>query len=235
MDIWHKVTPTLTSQTLLTPQKVGFAYIAVLQSVFRQAIWPGNIHVDIRRARARPGGARGRAVGQIDVLERSSENQRSFWHGYDPLQILYHEVPVPMLAKNAPDNQVSIIEPVNDKVWLELFASVIVWAFRNPSESRLPAQLIEGLHQFPSVLDPTQWLNLAITQTAIDPRALYKWVDLVKALMAIVIHTARIDLWQTFDWRPVRCNEEIIAWVQLGEMALQGVSRGDGNRGVETA
>lgn len=235
LDIWHKVTPSLTSQTLLTPQKVGFAYIVVLQSVFRQAIWPGYIHAEIRRARTRPGGARGRLVGEMDVRKHSSENQRSAREDYDPLRTLYHEVSVPILGKNASDNQVSTIEPVSDRVWLELFASVIVWGLSNPSATRLPAQLIEGLHYFPSVLDPTQWLSLAIIQTAIDLRAPYKWIDLVKALMAIVINTARIDIWQTFDWKPVRCNREIIAWVQLGEKALQGVSRGDGNGGVETA
>ena len=169
------------------------------------------------------------------MRKHSSENQRSAREDYDPLRTLYHEVSVPILGKNASDNQVSTIEPVSDRVWLELFASVIVWGLSNPSATRLPAQLIEGLHYFPSVLDPTQWLSLAIIQTAIDLRAPYKWIDLVKALMAIVINTARIDIWQTFDWKPVRCNREIIAWVQLGEKALQGVSRGDGNGGVETA
>ena len=122
----------------------------------------------------------------------------------------------------------SAIKPVRDRVWLELFTSLIVWGLRNPSEARLPAQPVEGYHHFQSALDPTQWLSLAIVQKASDPRARYKWVDLVRALMQTVIDTAGIDFWQTFDWKPMRCNGEIIAWVQLGKIGLQGVSRGDG-------
>lgn len=221
-NIRHVVLPTLVRGAVLNPERVGDIYCKILQEIFQQAIWPGHIHVHIgqivpQRNTLIP-------LGELDILNIPGSVPRvaNARGGNSSLQTPQQK-PEFKTSAGVADDSLKLTptslrsEPMNESVWLQLFTSVMLWAFKNPCQVRLSVTYPAELRYFQSSIDGTKWLSLVITLDAVKPRAPYRWLDLVRRLLDILIATALEGQWRTMYWLPLRCDGVAIAWVSIGD------------------
>ena len=223
LNIWHTIQPSSGVRgAVLDPELVGIVYCMILKGVFQQPTWPGHIHVDIGqkfRSKTR------RPLGKLDIAtfptkgtwDLGSRNKN------ESLAILQQD-PVFNILTWLANTTVDYIprvpreERIDEKVWLELLTSIMLWAFTNQWQVRLNANLNAGLYSFPSAIDGTKWFSLVITEDGVDARASCRWYELVEGLIELLIETVQENQWRTFYWLPMRWYQgKVFAWISLGD------------------
>ena len=206
----------------LTPQKVGLVYCKILQELFRQRSNPGYIHANIKQAAT---GRRGfKDIGQLDVYNLIENNGTGpGLHGSEEsLQPVEQNLIVHATLENSTDTVTVRPVTIDERVWLQLMATVMVWAFRHPFEERLVASLGSRPYRFPCTVDQTKGLSLMITTAAVRASAPYTWLDLVSGLKLLLTQAAQADKWETVYLKPIRCSGMVIAWLSIENRVGEG-------------
>lgn len=222
LNIWHIIQPSFGVRgAVLNRQKVGMIYCTILQGIFQEPIWPGHIHVDILQQLRT---IQPRSLGKLDVENLVTKGTRDsgLRKKNDFVGTLRQDLVFKIFTglANISVEYVPRPEPIDEKVCLQLFTTVLLWAFQNQWQVRLCSTSL-GLHarlyEFRCAIDPTRWFSLVITKWAVIPRSPYRWLDLVEDLMHLLVETVLESRWETFYWLPLRRDGNAFAWVSLGD------------------
>ncbi len=125
-------------------------------------------------------------------------------------------------------------EPVDEKVWLELFTRLMFWIFQHPWDMRLSQSLVSGPYRFLSFIDHATWLTLTITSYAVAPGAPFKWIDLVGVFIPLLVQAAIADKWEALYGVELRHSGILVAWLSIHGKS-NGGGDGEGSSGITTA
>ncbi|KAL8758849.1 MAG: hypothetical protein Q9184_003798 [Pyrenodesmia sp. 2 TL-2023] len=239
-NIRHFIESVSAPGRFLTPYKVGIIYCEIMQGLFEQGTWPGHVHADIYHVGAGP--ATSRSLGKMDIVAvpTSSNMDQTLQEKRDPLRQSKHNLSVRRgnHPVDHPIDQTSTMlrsEPIDEKVWLELFTRLMFWTFQHPSNMRLSERLVRGPYRFLSRIDNTTWLSLIITPYAVAPGAPFQWIDLMGGFVKLLLQTAVAEKWEALYGYDLRYFGILVAWLSIGDRSSREVGDEEGSPGVSTA
>ncbi|KAL8924302.1 MAG: hypothetical protein Q9208_004083 [Pyrenodesmia sp. 3 TL-2023] len=207
--IHHLIEPVSAPGRFLTPNIVGIVYCEMLRGVFEEATWPGHVHAEVYQAGLGP--LTSRSLGKMDIVAvpTSSAPGQTLRAKKDPLS---HTVPnLSLRTGHRPANDSASqtptmlrSEPIDEKVWLELFTRLMFWTFRYPWNMRLSERLVAGPYRFLSLIDNRTCLILTITPYAVAPGAPFQWITLMREYEKLLVQTAMEEKWETLHGHELR-------------------------------
>ncbi|KAL8896547.1 MAG: hypothetical protein Q9207_007659 [Kuettlingeria erythrocarpa] len=237
--IRHWVEPASAPGKILTVYTVGIIYCEMLRGLFQQPPWPGHAHAEIFHVGAGP--LTSRFIGDIDIVavptssavDQALRAKKAPFPHLDPnLSLRIGNRP----ANNSTDQTPTMLrsEPVDEKVWLDLFSRLMFWIFQHSWDMRLSQSLVAGPYRFLSLIDNTTWLILTITPYAVAPGAPFKWVDLMGVFIPLLVQAAIADKWEALYGVELRHSGILIAWLSIHGRSSGGED-GEGSSGITTA
>lgn len=238
--IRHWIEPASAPGRILTVYTVGIIYCEILRRLFEQPPWPGHAHAEIFHVGAGP--LTSRFIGDIDIVAVPTSSAVDQALRAEKAPLLHLDPNLSLRIGNHPANDSTgqtptmlRSEPVDEKVWLELFTRLMFWIFKHPWDMRLSERLVAGPYRFLSFTDNTTWLTLTITPYAVAPGAPFKWIEMTRGFIPLLVQTAVADKWEALYGVELRRVGILIAWLSIHGGSAGESRDGEGSSGITTA